>query len=66
MDSQTLIIFAAIVLPIIVMLLWWEFRASGCAYGGSHQGKDNWLLMQLKMRVRAYRASRAERDVSDV
>ncbi len=66
MDSQSLLIFAAVAAPVIFMLLWWEFRTSGCAYGGSNQGEDNWLVMQMKKRVREYQARRADREPRDV
>lgn len=69
MDAQTLLILAAVALPVIALLYWWDYRTSGCAYGGSHQGKDNWLLVRLVKRIRKSReqwANREPRDVSDI
>ena len=66
MDPQTLIMIAVIAVPIICALFWWDFRTSGCAYGGSNPGTDNWALSKLRDRIRKYRADRDTRDVSDI
>jgi len=66
MDTQTLIMIAAIAAPIIFVLFWWDFKTSGCAYGGSNPGTDNWALTLLRERIRSYRKYRDNRDVSDI
>lgn len=69
MDAQTLIIFAIVAIPVIFTFLWWEFRTSGCAYGGSHEGKDNWKISRIIGRIREAGKrwkEREPRDVSDV
>lgn len=69
MDTQFLFMLSAIALPVVFALFWWEYKTSGCAYGGSTHGTDNWLLTSLKSRYRRYRKKRAlrePRDVSDI
>jgi len=66
MDPQTLIMIAVIAVPIVFALFWWDFRTSGCAYGGSNPGTDNWALSQLRDRIREYRRFRADREPRDV
>jgi len=69
MDAQTLIIFAVTAMPVIFAFCWWEYRSSGCAYGGSELGKDNWRLSGIARRIRETRkqwAEREPRDVSDI
>jgi len=66
MDTQWLIGLAVLALPLICMLFWWDYKTSGCAYGGSGAGKDNWLLTRLRERVREFRAHRNDREPRDV
>ncbi len=69
MDTQSLFMFSAVALPIVFFLFWWEFKTTGCAYGGSNSGRDNWLLRSLKNSISRYRkerALRATRDISDI
>jgi len=69
MESQMLVIIVSLATPVIALLFWWDFRTSGCAYGGSNRGVDNWLLTSLKFhiqRVRKTWAGREPRDVSDI
>ncbi len=69
MENQTLIIITAVVVPIVFIVFWWESKASGCAFGGSSGGTDNWLISVMKQRVQKYRtrrSNRALRDVSDI
>lgn len=48
MENVELMTFAAVSFAIISVLFWIEFQVSGCGYGGSNSGRDNWALRFLR------------------
>jgi len=64
MTDITLLIVAIISFLIVFMIFWVEYKYSNCRYGGSYNGKDNWLLSFIKNTMK--KKHRKPRDICDV
>ncbi len=50
---------------VIYLAVWLEYKRSHCVYGGSSNGRDNWILRMLKQKMRSI-AAREPREPKDI
>lgn len=51
MEEMELLTAAIISLVVVSGLFWIEYKVSGCGYGGSNSGRDNWALRLLRKQM---------------
>ena len=53
MEHTSMGTISVIGIAVTAALFWYDYRTSGCGYGGSRTGHDNWALRILRKHVSA-------------